>query len=405
MMMLFSIAWRNIWRNRKRSIILILAVILGISSGIFVLAFYNGLIKQRLESALSTEVSHIQIHSKKFKKEYDIKEIIPNGMNILKEVQSQESVAYASGRILLQGMIASSIGSKGILIHAIIPTFENQVTKLNDKLIQGSYFSSSSSNEIILSSSLASTLKVKQGNKIVLTFQDAHAELISSAFRIIGIYKTGNGPYDDMHVFIPIKAIDSIAGIQTDIHEIAIILKNPEELDSTLNNLIHSYPDLLSEDWKTISPELGLTLSFGDQMVFVYMGIILLALAFGIINTMMMSVLDRTREIGMLLALGMNQWKIFIMIVLETAFLICAGCPIGLVIAGISVLITHHTGIELNMLKATASNFGYDPIVYPIMRWYDVEMTIILIISTALLSAILPARKAISLLPVEAIKK
>ena len=93
------------------------------------------------------------------------------------------------------------------------------------------------------------------------------------------------------------------------------------------------------------------------------------------------------------------------MIVLETTFLIFVGCPLGMIIAGISVLITNHTGIELAMLKATASNFGYDPIVYPILRWYDIEMTLILIVSTALLSAILPARKAISLLPVEAIKK
>lgn len=405
MMMLIAIAWRNIWRNRKRSMILMLAVTLGISSGTFVLSFYNGLIYQRLESALTTEISHIQMHGKQFKQEYDIKEVIPNGLDILQNIQSYESIAHATGRIIIQGMIASSIGSKGVYISGIIPHSEHQVTKLNDKLIEGSYFSSSNASEIMLSSSLASTLKVKRGNKIVLTFQDANNELISAAFRIRGIYKTRNGPYDDVHVFIPIHAIDSLAGIQGDIHEIALIMNNPEELDSAMFKLQKTYPDLLIEDWKTISPELGLTLTFGDKMVFVYMGIILLALAFGIINTMMMSVLERTKEIGMLIALGMNQSKIFFMIVLETTFLIFAGCPLGLIIAGISVLITNHTGIELAMLKATASNFGYDPIVYPILRWYDIEMTLILIVSTALLSAILPARKAISLLPVEAIKK
>ena len=404
-MMLISISWRNIWRNRKRSIILMLAVTLGISAGTFVLAFYNGLIKQRLEAALNTEISHIQVHAKKFKEEYDIKEMIPNGIDILQTIQSHESIAHATGRIIIQGMIASSNGSKGVYISGIIPRNEQDVTELKDKVIEGFYFSSLNANEIILSSSLASTLKVKRGNKIVLTFQDAHNELISAAFRITGIYKTRNGPYDDSHVFIPLHAIDSLAGIPGNIHELALLLKNPEDLDSATLSLHKSYPDLLIEDWKTISPELGLTLSFGDQMVFIYMGIILLALAFGIINTMMMSVLERTREIGMLLALGMNQSKIFFMIVLETTFLIVAGCPLGMIIAGISVLITNHTGIELAMLKATASNFGYDPIIYPILRWYDIEMTLILIVSTAFLSAILPARKAISLLPVEAIKK
>ena len=405
MNMIVSISWRNIWRNRKRSLILMLAVTLGISSGMFVLAFYNGLIKQRLESALNKEVSHIQIHSKNFKQDYEIKEFIPNGMKILSEVQALQSVAHASARIVVQGMIASSTGSKGITINGIIPQYEQELTSLKDKVVEGNYFPSLHANEIIISTSLSNTLKVKKGNKIVLTFQDAHNDLVSAAFRIVGLYKSANGPYDEMHTFIPLQSIDSLAGIPGNIHEIALLIHNPENLDAVTSSLQQSYPAVLVEDWKTISPELGITMSVGDQMVFVYMGIILLALAFGIINTMMMSVLERTREIGMLTALGMNQWKIFSMILLETTFLILASTPIGMAISTIAVLITNHTGIELAMLKATASNYGYDPIVYPLLRWYDVEMTIILIISTALLSALIPARKAISLLPVESIKK
>ena len=107
----------------------------------------------------------------------------------------------------------------------------------------------------------------------------------------------------------------------------------------------------------------------------------------------------------MLIALGMNQRYVFSMIVLETTFLIFAATPIGMMISIIAIMITNQTGIELSMLKATASNFGYDPIVYPILKWYDIQMTILLIIITTFLSALLPARKALTLLPVESIKK
>lgn len=405
MKMLLLISWRNIWRNKKRSIILMLAVILGISAGMFVLAFYNGLIQQRLENALNREVSHIQIHAKDFKIEQDIREVIPGGKNILHSLQNDTQVLHASGRIIIQGMIASSNGSKGITIQGILPKDEAITTRLRNKVIKGSYFSSDNANEIIISESVSKTLKVGVNNKIVITFQDARNELMSMAFRIIGIYSSGNAPYDEMNVFLPLGSIDDPAGIKGDFHEIALLLNEPQDVSTVLQSLQYAHPNLLIEDWKTISPELGVTMSFGDQMVYVYMGIILLALSFGIINTMMMSVLERTREIGMLIALGMNKVKLFVMILLETTFLIFVGCPIGLFIAVIAIVITNHTGIELSMLRATASNFGYDPIVHPILRLYDVNTTLLLIIITAVLSSLLPARKAISLIPVESIKQ
>lgn len=403
--MLISIAWRNVWRSPKRSLILMFAVILGISTGIFVLAFYNGLIKQRLDNALNTEVSHIQIHAQEFKQEQDIQKTMANGQIILNAIQNRSDVLYATGRIIIQGMIASSYGSKGVIMNGVMPVEEALVTGLTKKLLHGSYFSSDSSNEIIISQSLATTLKVKLKNKIVLTFQDAHNELMSVSYRIVGIYATRNGPYDETNVFFPIGSIQESSGIHTGFHEIAILLKEPDKLELPLSDLKKEYPSLLIEDWKVISPELGITLTFGDQMVYIYMGIIMLALAFGIINTMMMSVLERTREIGMLCALGMNKLRLFTMILFETTFLIIAGCPIGLFIAFIAIMITNHTGIELEMLKETASNFGYDPIIYPVVRPYDILITLFLIMITAFISSIFPAKKAISLIPVDSIKQ
>jgi ABC-type lipoprotein release transport system permease subunit len=382
-----------------------IAIIIGISSGIFVLAFYGGMIQQRLDNALRTEVSHIQIHARNYKNDYDVKETIPNGYDILKYLQKNDIVLHASGRIIVQGMIATSNGSKGIMINGVIPIDEAHLTSLNKKVITGQYFSSAQKNDIIISTSLAQTLKVHCGNKVVLTFQDSNNDLVTSAFRIVGLYKTINGPYDESQVFVHIQSIDSLLGIHHTFHEIAMLVNNQELIDPMVGMLKLQYPILLIEDWKAISPELGITLSVGNQMVFVYMGIILLALAFGIVNTMMMSVLERTREIGMLIALGMNQRYVFSMIVLETTFLIFAATPIGMMISIIAIMITNQTGIELSMLKATASNFGYDPIVYPILKWYDIQMTILLIIITTFLSALLPARKALTLLPVESIKK
>lgn len=120
---------------------------------------------------------------------------------------------------------------------------------------------------------------------------------------------------------------------------------------------------------------------------------------------MMMAVLERTREIGMLLALGMNKFKIFIMILLETLFLILAGCPIGMILAAISVTITQHTGIDLSRYSDTYSSFGYDAIIYPSLTFNQIKTVLWLVVLTALISALFPARRALKLNPAQALKK
>ena len=154
-----------------------------------------------------------------------------------------------------------------------------------------------------------------------------------------------------------------------------------------------------------IQPELGLTISVGDQMAYIFMGIILLALAFGLINTMMMAVLERTRELGMLLALGMNKFKVFSMIVLETLFLILAGCPVGIIFAFATIIITQRTGIDFSQFSEAYSSFGYSSIIYPSLTARQFGIVMMLVLITALFSALFPARRALRLNPAESLKK
>jgi ABC-type antimicrobial peptide transport system permease subunit len=140
-------------------------------------------------------------------------------------------------------------------------------------------------------------------------------------------------------------------------------------------------------------------------MMLVYMAIIMLALAFGIVNTMMMSVLERTREIGMLLSLGMNKARVFGMITFETLLLVLAGCPAGILASAITIMITRKTGISLKMFSEAFSSFGYSDMVYPSLTMRQFVTMMALVVCTALVSAIFPARRALSLKPAEAIRK
>lgn len=403
--MLIKIAWRNIWRSKKRSLIIIAAVIIGLWAGIFLIAFYNGMIEQRIRTAITQEISHLQIHHPAFTQDHDPKYELQNGPFILQQIKTEKNVNAATGRIILTGMISSASGSSGIMINGISPKDEQTLTGLEDKIIQGKYFNADKSNEIVISERLIKKLKLNISNKTILTFQDKEGELASAAFKIKGVYKTVNSPYDEKNVFVNIQDVDSLIGMNGQFHEIAILLQSNKLLEESQTRLKNKYPDLLIQNWMEISPELGLTASVSDQMVYIYMGIILLALAFGIINTMMMSVLERTRELGMLMALGMNKMKIFSMIILETLFLVLVGSPIGILLALITIKISYENGINFKSYEEVYSSFGYSNTIYPVLTLKHFFMIIELVIITAMVSGLFPARRALKLKPVESIRK
>ena len=403
--MLLKVSWRNIWRNKKRSLIIITAVTIGVSTGIFLMAFYNGMIEQRVKMAIQNEVSHIQLHHPEFRKDYDIKYYLNDGPAILKQVQSNQYVKQAAGRMIIPGMIASASGSGGININGVMPTEENKLTGLKSKLIGGDYFDSLKRNEILIGEKQLKKLKLKLRNKTILTFQDINGNMASAAFRITGIFKTVNGPYDENNVFVNTRDIDSLAGLSHQYNEVAVLLHSNSTLDVVESDFKKSLLAIEIKNWKEISPEIGLTVSVADQMVLIFMGIILLALAFGIINTMLMAILERTREIGMLLALGMNRIKVFNMVLMETVLLVMAGCPGGILIAMTAISITNRTGISFEKFTEVYSSFGYANVIFPELTWRQFAMSMVLVVSTAIIASLFPAWRALSLKPAEAMRK
>lgn len=404
-MMLIKIAWRNIWRSKKRSAIIIASIIIGLWAGVFLIAFYNGMIEQRVRTAITQEISHIQIHHTEFNKDYDPKYTIQNSGAIYDSIKNIPDVKSLAARMIFMGMISSASGNSGIKLLGIYPDQEQSVTGLKDKLIQGNYFDSGRTNQMLIGERLIKKLKLNLGSKAILTFQDKEGNLASSAFKIKGVYKTSNSPYDEKYVFVRVHDLDLLAGLPGEIHEIAILLRSNNSLNAIQTSLQRKFPDVLIENWMQISPEIGLTVSVSDQMVFIYLGIILLALAFGIINTMMMSVLERTRELGMLMALGMNKLRVFIMIILETLFLVLVGSPAGIVLGLITTKITHNTGIQFKAYKEVYANFGYNDIIYPELAVKQFITIVLLVLITAIISGIFPARRALKLKPVESIRK
>ena len=404
--MLFQIAWRNIWRNKSRSIVVISSIIIGIWAGIFILSFSWGLYKNNINESVYKQLSHIQIHHPAFKDENDSKYTISNTDTIMMQFQTDERIASVSSRVIAFGMITSPTIASGVKIIGINPNSEITQIGLNKNVREGSYFESGKYNEILIGEKLIKKLKVKLKSKVVLTFTNINSEIVSGAFRVGGIYKSKNSSLDETNVYVQQNHLQKLLELKpSETNEIALLLKDEAQLETVKSYSRNIVSIGKIEDWKELSPELGMIIESFNLYTYIISGIILLALTFGIINTMLMSVLDRFKELGMLMAIGLNKRKIFIMIMLETIYLTIIGCPIGLFVGWLTVTVLGRIGINMSMFSEGLASYGFSSVIYPALDQEKYTIIVIMCLITAVISAIYPAHKALQLNPSEAIRK
>lgn len=398
---LLMIAWRNVWRNKLRSSIVIASVVLGIWSGLFIMAMVSGMNDQRLSSFINTNLSHIQIHNAGFQENFDKKDTIIGSNTLLKEIDTMNNVTAYAKRLVLQGMASTAHGNYGVKIMGIFPDEEKNVTDISEKLVQGTYLYKLKRNPIIIGEKLANKLGVKVNSKVVLNFQDSNNNTVSTGFRVEGIFKTINSSFDEENVFVKYDDLAPLVSLSGKYHEIAILCDNITETE-TVKSQIKTNNSV--ESWDQLSPELGYAQEAMSNFIYIFMGIILLALAFGIVNTMLMAVLERKREIGMLLSVGMDKRKVFTMIILETLFLAFIAALLGVLLSIWTIEYFGRNGINLSAVAKGLESLGMGARVFtklPFAMYVDITL---MTLSVALIAAIIPARRALKLNPAEAVK-
>ena len=403
--MIWSISWRNIWRNRTRSFVIISAIALGVFSGVYSIAFMLGWVNQRINNVVNTEISHIQIHQPDYLQTNEIHDYITNINSIKEDIEKNSNVKGVSSRLIATCMVSSAETGAGIQLVGIDPENEQKVTNIHSMIIDGTYFDKVKSNPIVIGAKLAEKLNVKIRSKVVVTITEMDGTLSGGAFRVAGIYKTVNSSYDEIKAFVRTEDLQRLIKIDNNAgHEIAILMNKNDIENQFKSELQKDYPTLKVMTWTDLLPDMKMMNESMNLMMYIFVAIILIALGFGIVNTMLMVILERVKELGMLMAVGMNKFRIFFMIVLETVFLSIVGGIGGIIIAVVLTEITHRTGLNLSIWAEGLNSLGFDAVIYPEIDFLTIIGVAFLVILTGILSAIYPARKAIKLNPAEALR-
>ncbi len=473
--MITSIAWKNVWRNRTRSLTVIAAVTVGVFASVFALAAINSSVVQRIDSAVNEELSHIQVNTKEFRSSGDLLSIIPDPEKVTGILRNTPGVTNVTGRIIVRGMASTPAGSAGVEITGIDTAGEKDMFTLYSKLIPGtgSFFGADTRlNSAFIGEKLARELYIiryilspgsftgliekgvpasvveklkplegvrfttekklteaysslltakeikkygmlireaawsyREGSRVILSFLDMNGNQTGAAFRISGVFRTNNDLFESMSVFVPDAELRNLTGMEEGVyHRLIARLEENDLTDRVTPVLKEALPELEVMNWKEIQVDLAMIADYINQIYAVFMALILAALSFGIVNTMLMAVLERTRELGMLSAVGMNRRRIFIMIMLESIFLSTVGGFAGMAVSGIVIAITNHTGINLVKYSEGMEAFGYSAHLYPTIGADFFIILTVLIVITGILSSVYPARKALQLNPVEALR-
>jgi len=402
MIQIFRMAWRDLGRNRRRSFLSALAVGLALMLLLFLAAFIQGEMKASIDTSIRLISGHLQVRANTYdevKTSLKWADLVENPQQIADQIAALEPVQVASPRLYASGIVAVGDETTGVRVIGIDPTSEASLP-YKEGLLEGNFLTPDDREGVLLGKALAEKLGLKVGDSISLSVNTANGDVSEQTFTLRGIFSTETYAFDSANALLPLAKAQAITGAENHASTIYILLKDMNQIDAVVPALQSSLLKVLT--WKQMN-ELLLQVEqlANSYMVFFYL-IVLGISATVVVNTLIMSVFERTREIGILTAIGMRSRRIMGMFLAESTLLAVGGILLGLILGIILSTWLGQVGFPVGQMKITGFVLGDR--IYPVLTLKDsVNLSLLALIIT-LLAGIYPAWLASHMEPVEALR-
>ncbi len=409
MKLLLKIAYFNLWRRKSRSILVIAMIAVSITGLLLIQGLYQGMIKQLIDNALRSDTGHISIYHKKYRISKSLTDQIQEPEKIITMIKSFSEVKSVIARIKHEGLIATAKHSQGALFIGTNLEEEQQHAHLKNYLKEGTYSFGKRKRGALIGIELAKKLKVKIGQKIILTIQDKDKEINSAILKVKGILKTNNMTLDRMGVLMSKTKLAKLLALKGAETQISIFVKKREEqapLLKTLNlKLSKIAPELKAYSWKALFPMFDMIEEMQIAFFLFSYGLVFIIASLGIFGVILVSVLERVREFGIMLAIGSSFSRVRWQIIAESFFLGVFGLIIGSLIGGALLYYFSEVGIDLRAYSEGMAQFGMDAIIKADFEWSYFSSSGVAVVLATFFAALWPIRVLRKLNPIEAVNE
>ena len=399
----FTLAWRNLWRNHRRTTIMLAAITVGVWAMIFMTALMRGMVDDMLLNSIRSLPGEVQIHHPAYRDDPSINNSIPAPTAELIDVLQIPDVVAWTSRVRVPAVISSERDSRGMVLLGVEPVSEMAVSFDTDSIIEGRFLKDSNDRGLVIGLKMAEHLETELGKRVVVMSQDPDNNIADRGFRVVGIYKAKLASLEETYVYAGRDTIQQLLNIENQVSEIAITGEDYRNVDKWYPKIKQATGENVDTlPWYEINAYLGSMMSMMDGFVLVWVVVIFLALSFGLVNTLVMAVFERIREIGLMQALGMRPSMILYQILLESFLLLLIGLLIGNIVA-IATIIPLQGGIDISVVAKGMEMMGSSSMLYPALKIEDMVLANVIVIILGLLTSILPAWRAASLDPIKAL--
>ena len=405
LVILFRLAWRNLWRNHRRTIIMLSAIGIGVWAMIFMTALTRGMVDQMISDSIEVLPGHVQMHHPDFLDDPSVANRIPYPDEVLADKFDAAGFTAWASRVRVPAVISSERESRGITLLGVDPNAEQDVSFFDYAEVDGRFLENLSDKGIVIGRKLAAKLETEIGKRVVIMSQDPHNEIADRGFRVVGLYTAETSGVEEAFAYVGKLTAQSMLGIGDSTTEAFFFGDDYRDVEDLYAAVAAATDDsVIVQAWYDIDTYLGTMLGMMDGFVLVWVIVIFLALSFGLVNTLVMAVFERVREIGLMLALGMKPASILGQIVIESMLLLTLGLALGNALAW-ATIIPLQGGIDISIVAEGMEMMGASSVLYPKLNVGDMVLASGVVLLLGFLASLSPAWRASRYEPVEAITK
>lgn len=400
---LAPLAWRNVWRNPRRTVITLIVVSVGLWSVLFFNALLIGWIQSSKDAALKLLTQDGQIHAVGYMDDPSVETFMQPPSGALLDALNDGVIEDWSMRVSAPGVVQSEYKTLPITFMGVDPQAENRISTIPGDVDQGRYLQSVEDDGIILGKHLVERLKTDLGRRVIVMSQNVDGTLSEWSYDVVGIFDSDQG-IEDFYIFTGLKASQEFLGLENEIAQVVVTLPDQADLVSSIQTLKDVAPELDVRSWKELNLFLAMTDDFMGVYIFVWLAIVFSMMAIGIVNTQLMAVFERTQEFGLLRALGMKPGRVLLMVSIESALLIGVGVLLGIVLAIFSIWALQG-GIDLTAYARAMEMVQAGSVIYVDYHPDGIVRFSFIIWILGILVALWPARRASKCSPQEAMRR